>query len=109
MIFSTQELDLIALMSGESVPISAIKVTTASESLEGAISLSKSRTVKSYSCSVAWEIWTRLFVPTKPSSNPMRVVLMIVCFILSVRVFFHYPWLVQTRRTKAEEGHDQSL
>lgn len=57
---------------------------------------------------MAWEIWTRLFVLTKPSSNPMRVVLMIVCFILSVCVFLHSLWLVQTR-TKAEEGDDQSL
>lgn len=88
MIFSTEELDLIALVSGESVPIDSIKITTASESLKGAISLTKSRTVKSHSCSVAWEIWTRLFVPTKPNSNPMRVVLTIVGFILSVCVFF---------------------
>lgn len=90
MIFSTEELDLIALVSGGSVPINSIKVTTASESLKGALSLSKSRTGKSYSCSVAWEIWMRLFVPTKPSSNPMRVVLTTVCFILSVCLWFFF-------------------
>lgn len=86
MIFSPEELDPIALMSGESIPVDYIKVTTASEGLKGAVPLSKSRTGKSYSCSVAWAILTRLFIPPKPSSNPMRVVLTIVCFILSVCV-----------------------
>jgi len=47
MIFSTEELDQFALMSGENIPINSLKVTTASEGLKGAISLSQSRIVKS--------------------------------------------------------------
>ncbi|KAK4825515.1 hypothetical protein QYF61_000028, partial [Mycteria americana] len=78
MIFSTEELDQFALMSGENIPINSLKVATASEGLKGAISLPQSGIEKSYSWSMAWEILNMVFVPPKPSSNPMTNVLKMV-------------------------------